>query len=402
MEVWLPYGRSEIPVRVPEERLVDIFKINSDFPLPDPTAEATRLLTSNETFLRKASQAARICVVLGSCGNGQMSVNLTRGVLNAINNPQASTSILCTRESPELDSSTTEGAKMLRHSPKSETKDISVTKYGLTPQVNSEFVRADVRILVGELRPHQFLKYAGLCDLVFPLLGSQSSVISHLSDRQGLSLDDLHAERMEIIKSFENTFLLGLALDADSRPTAIIFDEIDNCMRTLEPIIDERCTRKIGKRSDIVVMSAGGAPFDTTLDLAVEVLPAGLNILKKDGVLIIAAECQGGHGGGQFYEWSAEHKEPRYLEARLRRKFSYEGFKASYLGRTLQTHRVYLVSTIPDHYVESIFDIRPSQTVNAALQTAQRAHGADSMISVIPNASHVTPKLLEAGTMQGS
>jgi nickel-dependent lactate racemase len=398
VEVWLPYGRSEIPVRVPEERLIDIFKVESGNPLPDPGAEATKLLASNESFLQKASQASRICVVLGSCGDGQLAVDLATAVLKAINNPQASTVVLSTRESPELDPNSIESGQVLRHTAKSETVDLGATKNGLIPQVNSEFVRADLRILVGELRPHQFLRYAGLCDLVFPLLGSEPSIEAHLSHWSGLSLDGLHEERIEVAKSFENVFMLGLALDADLRPTTIVFGGIDNCLGTLEPIVDERCTRRVSKRSDIVVMSAGGAPFDATLDLAVETLPAGLNVLKKDGALIIAAECQGGHGGGQFYEWSAEHKEPRYLESRLRRKFSYQGFKASFLKRTLQTHRLYLVSTIPDHYVESVFGIRPSQTVNAALQTAQRALGADSTISVIPNACRVTPKLIEAGS----
>jgi len=143
-------------------------------------------------------------------------------------------------------------------------------------------------------------------------------------------------------------------------------------------------------------MSAGGAPFDSTLDRSVESFPVGINALKRDGALIVAAECEQGHGGGRFYEWCTEHKEPRYLESRLRHHFSYDGFKASFLGRTLQSHRVYLVSTIPDHYVESVFDMKPAPTVNAALQSAQRTHGSQSMISVIPNACRVTSKLIEA------
>jgi nickel-dependent lactate racemase len=186
--------------------------------------------------------------------------------------------------------------------------------------------------------------------------------------------------------------MLGLVLDAALCPSAIAFDEIDGCLGSLEPIVNEQYSKLITKRADIVVMSAGGAPFDATLARAVETFPAGINAVKKEGVLIVAAECGEGHGGTQFYEWSAERKEPRYLESRLRHRFSYDGFKASFLGRTLQTHRVYLVSTIPDHYVQSVFGMRPAATVNAALQTAQRAHGSESTISVIPNACRVAPK----------
>jgi nickel-dependent lactate racemase len=111
--------------------------------------------------------------------------------------------------------------------------------------------------------------------------------------------------------------------------------------------------------------------------------------------LIVAAECEDGHGGEEFYEWSVGGKEARYLEARLRRRMNYNGFKASLLRRTLDTHRVYFVSTIPDHYVENVFKMRASRTINAALQTVQRVQGSNSTVSVIPNASRVLPKFAE-------
>jgi nickel-dependent lactate racemase len=186
-------------------------------------------------------------------------------------------------------------------------------------------------------------------------------------------------------------------LNAELQACSVVFDTLEGCLASLERIVSEAYVKQITKRADILVMSAGGAPFDSTLDRSVETFPVGLNALKRDGVLIVAAECGQGHGGRQFYDWSTEHKEPRYLESRLRHRFSYDGFKASFLGRTLQNHRVYLVSTIPDHYVENVFDMKPAPTVNAALQSAQRTHGSQSTISVVPNACRVTTRLLEAG-----
>jgi len=143
------------------------------------------------------------------------------------------------------------------------------------------------------------------------------------------------------------------------------------------------------------VIGAGGSHFDDSLLEAVETFPAGLNALKKGGTLIVAAECGKGHGDTEFYEWSSEHKEPRHLETRLRHRFNYNGFKAAFLSRTLEAHRVCLVSTIPDYYVENTFHMKSATTVNAALHNAQRMQGSESTITVIPNASRVVPKLLE-------
>ncbi len=42
VEVWLPYGSSEVAVRVPEETLIDILKPQANTENLDPVAEVTR------------------------------------------------------------------------------------------------------------------------------------------------------------------------------------------------------------------------------------------------------------------------------------------------------------------------------------------------------------------------
>jgi nickel-dependent lactate racemase len=160
-------------------------------------------------------------------------------------------------------------------------------------------------------------------------------------------------------------------------------------MKDLEQPLQTACANTVNQTADIVVMSVGGRPTDESLLRAVETFPAALPSLKRDGVIIVAAECPQGHGDTEFYDWCAERKEVRYLEARLRHSFNYNGFKAAFLSRTLESHRIYLVSTIPDHYVEGIFSMKAAATVNSALQTAQRTLGSDSTISVIPDASSI-------------
>ena len=399
MEIWLPYGRSEVPVRVPEERLIDILKPDKLGTQVEPVAEAQKLLEANELYKRIASEATRTCIVVGSCGSKQLAINLTETVLKQL--PEKSrdaTTILCTREAGELDAIAFAQAKVLRHTSKSPSAPVPGFQGDFAPKIDSAFLDANLRILIGELRPHHFLKYSGLCDLVFPGLAAKDSINAHLSDRAGLTLEALHIERIKIALAFQNLFALGVVLDAEMTPNPLVFGRIHECLPKLENAIERLYSKEVTRRAEIVIMGAGGAPFDESLRQAVEAFPAGLNALKRDGVLIVAGECGEGHGDGAFYDWSAERKEPRYLETRLRHRFSYDGYKAVFLARTLQTHRVYLVSTIPDYYVENVFGMKAARTVNAALQTAQRTRGSDSMISVIPNAVRVAPKLTDAGT----
>ncbi len=391
VEIWLPYGSSQIPIRVPEQRLIEIFKVREPTGISDPLAETRKLIDTNERFQTQLREAKRICVSLGPCGNRRLAVDLLKTLHeNLAQYAHAPTTILYTKGATELDPTLFPEIRIETHQPNtSSTTPVGNFNGDFSPELNSEFLSADLRIIVGELKPHPFLQYSGLCDIVFPGLASAKSVQSHLTRGAGFSMSDLHKERLQITSSAGDVFALGLILGSEGSPLQLAFGSLPDSVVTLENAIQTACCRDVAKPADIVVISAGGAPQDETLLQAIETFPVGISALKRNGALIVAAECGKGHGDAEFYEWSAEKKEPRHLEARLRHHLNYNGFKAAYLRRTLDTHRIYLSSTIPDHYVEYIFGMKAAVTVNAALQSAQRTIGSDATVSVIPDASRI-------------
>jgi nickel-dependent lactate racemase len=392
VEIWLPYGSSEIPARLPEERLAEILKPNKSDNISDPAAEAKRLIESSSGFLDAAIKARRLCVVLGPSSKGQLTRIVAQSLvesLMAAGVPPSSVTILRTEDAHELDPGLVD-VRIVPHSPLS-SKVVPITdpKCDFPLSLNSIFADADFRVLLGELKPHYFLKYSGLSDIVFPGLASSDSAQSQLSDRKGVTVSDLHKERVEVANSFKNTFALGFVLDADLSPAKMSLGNFQTCLEDLEKVVQSVSTRRVGRPADIVVMSAGGKPTDESLVSAMETLPVALPALKRDGALIVAAECPLGHGNTDFYKWCAEHKEPRYLEARLKHSFNYQGLKAAFLMRALENHRIYLVSTVPAYYVQNVFGMRAAATVNSALHTIQRSVGSNFTISVIPDASRI-------------
>jgi nickel-dependent lactate racemase len=393
--MWLPYGSSQVPVRIHDDRLVEIVRPASQHAQLNTIADAKRLLESGN-FHDLAKKAATVCIGLGASSNKQLIINLANLLiqeLSAIGIQESSITLLCTADAAKtgLDTITEHLAK---HDPNS---SVSVSVDGFrgdfSPALNSALVNADLKIVLGELKPHHIFGLSGLPDIVFPGLGSAGSVRDHLFNRKGKRASDLYAERVEIANCVQHIFAMSYVTDSELSPARISFGTVEGCLEELSPILQEICRRSIRKASDIVVMSSGGVPTDESLSRAVETFPAGVAALKRDGMLVVAAECSQGHGGGEFYEWCAEHKEPRFLESRLRHAFNYDGFKASFLVRALENHRIYLVSTVPDHYVEKTFRMRPGRTVNSALQLAQRSIGADASITVIPDATRVLPQL---------
>jgi nickel-dependent lactate racemase len=394
VEIWLPYGASEVPARIPEERLVDILRPKKSENVLNPAEEMERLIESSPEFLDAAKGAERICLVLGPSSNRQLASTLAGALverLRAGGMSLSSITILRTKDAPELDQTLLSDVRIVLHNQVSSTViPMKDSKCDFPLSLNSTFAEADFRILLGELKPHHFLGYSGLSDIVFPGLASRESAMSQLSDRKQVEVSDLYMERVDVANSFKNLFALGTVLDGDLSPAKIALGNFQDCLRDLVKVMRDVCLRKVDRTADIVVMSAGGKPSDESLLAAADTLPAAVPALKRGGVLILAAECPLGHGDTEFYQWCAEHKEPRYLEARLKHNFNYQGFKAAFLLRTLESHRIYLVSTIPDHYVQNVFAMRAAPTINSALQTVQHSLGSDSTISVIPDATRVT------------
>lgn len=405
VEIWIPYGSSEIPVRVPEERLVEILTPKKITGLGDVRARIRGLIESDGSFLSSAKAANRISIAIGACSNPSLAFEIVETLVATLADlgvPRASFTILQTVDAPPFNGHNLGEVTILPHdSALTETTELREFKGTIAPFISSTFAKSDLKILFGELKPHHFLGRSGLCDIVFPGLTSTDSVRAHLQNRKGVLAVDLYKERLNIAGSIKNLFAIGCVLDSERSPVKIAFGSIDKCLEELEQPLQDACCTIVSQSSDIVVMGVGGKPMDESLLRAVEGVPAAVPCLKREGVLIVAAECPLGHGGGEFYDWSAERKEPRYLEARLRHAFSYEGLKAVFLSRFLQSHRTYLVSTIPDHYVEGIFGMKSAPTVNSALQTAQRALGSDSTITVIPDASTIIAQGLQSTTLDG-
>jgi nickel-dependent lactate racemase len=396
VEIWLPYGASEIPASLPAERLVDVLRQESPPTTHDYLADARKALESNEALATVLRESKQTCLVLGSCGNQELTVALSRLILGFLAERSNSPILLLrTHDAAKLDHSSFAQAQVIDHNPISSPCTEISTNATFPVQLNSAFVNANLRIVVGELKPHHLLKFEGLTDTVLLGLASERTIKSHLTDRTGLTLDDLYKERVEVSNSIDNLFAFGYVLADGLNPAEIKCGTLNQTLGDLEKAVQAAFTKSFSKKADIVVIGAGGKPTDETLSRAVETLPVGLSALKKNGSMIIAAECENGHGNGEFYDWCAEGKEARYLEARIHRRLNYDGFKAALLRRSLDAHRMYLVSTLPDHYVESVFKMRASRSINAALQTLQRVQGSDATVTVIPNASRVIAKLIE-------
>jgi len=395
MEVWLPYGLSEVPVRIPDENLVDILQPRQ----PETPADVNFDNISTEGLTTAAKSADRICIVAGESRNQAMMSNAIMFLINRLSRegvPLSSLTVLRSLKAGSVTGLPSE-VQVVTHSPLTSPAIAIGQSADFAISINSIIATEKTLIVVvGELRLNHVLGFSGLCDAIFPGLAAEKSAQAQLVRNRPMDPHDLIKERLEITSSLPNVYGLGFVLGPGLAPIELVHDTFDQTVSKLGATIHDISTIQASRSADIVVMSTGGMPLDESLVTAVESLPPGLSILKRNGALIVAAECSLGHGGTDFYAWVKEKKEARHLETRLRHHFNFCGWKAAYLLRALNNHRIYLASTIPDHHLEHTFGLKPAKTMNAAVQAAQRALGSDASISVIPNAGLVLPTITQA------
>ena len=390
MEVWLPYGQSEVPVRIPDENLVDILQ-----PRQPENSDVNFDNINTDGLTSAAKVADRVCIVAGESRNQTVIANAIKFLINRLCNdgvPVGSLTVLRSLRAGSITGLPSE-LQVVSHSPQTSPTINIGQSADFAISINNLIAGNTLPVVVGELRLNHLLGYSGLCDAIFPGLASEKSAQEQLVRNKPMDPHDLTNERLEIASNLPNIYGLGFVLGPDLAPIEIVHDTLDQTVMKLSATIRSISTIQASRSADIVVMSVGGMPLDGSLLTTVESLPPGLSILKRNGALIVASECSQGHGGTDFYSWAKEQKEARHLETRLRHHFNFNGWKAAYLLRALGNHRIYLASTIPDHHLEHTFGLKPAKTMNGAVQAAQRVLGGDASISVIPNASLVIPTI---------
>jgi nickel-dependent lactate racemase len=144
----------------------------------------------------------------------------------------------------------------------------------------------------------------------------------------------------------------------------------------------------VRRKADIVISSAGGTPLDHSLfEASPSAVMAG-NICKDHGIIILVAECSCGIGAFPSSGLTALEAKARLAHAR--RLFSLEMLLEHSFRKTSGEHRIYLVSTLPEHQA-SLYDLLDAKSVRSALERAIRHVGKDATIALVPYGSHTAP-----------
>ena len=419
VDVWLPYGKTDVCVRVPARNLIGSIgpkekaacadeKLEVERALAEPLPVGTRRLSEIalpeskvaivvDDATRKAPSETMLLPVLAELNvAGVKDENITiifgTGIHRAVTTDEAK--MLIGEEAYKR-------IKAISHDAQApDLVQVGNTKHGNKVLLNRVFAEANVRVVLGDVGFHYYAGYSGGRKSVLPAVAGEDSIkynhamLLNSNARNGvLEGNPVHEDMVEAAKLAKIDFAVNVVTNSKSQIVKAFAGELDEVFNQGVKLVDEMFRITVDRRADIVVTSCGGAPADINLFQAHKAIDSALEVVKRGGVIILVAECPEGHGNQVFYDWMSKYSDLKTVEKEIKRNFIMGSHKAYFLLKALQNHQIILVSTLPDFYATNIFKLKTARAVNDALNEAFNIAGKAARVWTISHGNYILPEV---------
>ena len=418
VDVWLPYGKTDVCIRVPARNLLGTIEPTERQGALDAKAEVERALKEpipigSKRLSEIAKPESKVAIVVDDGTRKAPSEAMLLPVLAELNlagvkDENVTVIFGCgTHRAVKPDEATAllgaealKRVKTISHDCRAtDLVHLGTTKtHGNKVFVNRVFAEAGVRVLLGDVGFHYYAGYGGGRKSVLPAVCGEEtikhnhSMLLHANARTG-NLDDnpVHQDMTEAAKLAKVDFIVNVVTNTKGEIVKAFAGDLEQAFLEAVKLVNEMYRITVDRRADIMVVSAGGYPADMNLYQAYKALDNALDAVKRGGAIILVAECPEGHGNQVFYDWMTRLGDLKNVEREIKRNFVLGGHKAYYLLKALQNHQIILVSSMPDYYATSIFKLKTARAVNDAFAEALKIVGSASRVWAMPQGSCTLP-----------
>jgi nickel-dependent lactate racemase len=416
VDVWLPYGKSEVCVRVPTRNFLGSIQPNDKTSVADAKAELERALkepTGTKMLAEIVKPEQRVAIVVDEAARKRdvmLPPILNELKTGGVKDEDVTVVLACdeTYNSVKreeairlLGEEVLNRVKIVSHDRKAQ--DVvyqGTTKRGTKVYLNRVFAEADIRILTGKVGFHCCAGYDGGRTGVLPGIAGEETIkhnhalLLDSNARPGVLIGNpVHEDMVEAARMAKVDFILNVVTDGKGEVVRTFTGDLEQAFNEAVKLVDEIYRIAVDRRADIVVASAGGSPADANLSCACLGLNNALEVVKHSGVIILVAECPEGFGDQTFYDYMARFDDLKSVEREIRRGFALGGHMAYYLLKALQSHRVILVSSMPDYYATNIFKLKTTRAVNDSLNEAFNVVGRNGRVWAMPYGNSTLPEV---------
>ncbi|MDF2545979.1 MAG: hypothetical protein K0R93_877 [Anaerosolibacter sp.] len=280
---------------------------------------------------------------------------------------------------------------------KSSLVDVGILPSGGKLILNKLAMEADLLVAEGFIEPHFFAGFSGGRKSVLPGVAAGTTVLAnHCSKfiaseyaRTGiLDGNPIHKDMVYAAEVAKLAFIFNVVIDSEKR---IINAFAGNRVAAHEKgcgFVAELASVK-AQPADIAITSNGGYPLDQNIYQAVKGMTAAEATAKEDGIIIIAAACNDGHGGKAFYDTFLENATAQIIMDKIMEipmeKTIPDQWESQILARILINHKVILVTDQCDPKMVTDMHMLHAYTLEEALKMAYEIKGADATVTVVPD-----------------
>ena len=263
--------------------------------------------------------------------------------------------------------------------------------------INRLAVETDLLLAEGFIEPHFFAGFSGGPKSVLPGVASRKTVlgnhnaefIAHPRARTGIiEGNPIQADMVYAANKTGLAFICNVVINSAKEVVYAVAGACEPAHKAGREFLLDKCRIK-PEPSDIVITSNGGYPLDQNIYQAVKGMTAAESVVKKDGVIIMIAKSDDGHGAQEFHKTFREEKNlDRMLETFLktpRDQTRVDQWQSQILARILKHAKVIYISDAPDEMIRD-FQMIPAHSPDEALEVAAELLGnRDAMIAAIPD-----------------
>lgn len=272
------------------------------------------------------------------------------------------------------------------------------TRGGTEIWLDSGYLAADLKIVTGLIEPHLMAGFSGGRKGVAPgLAGVEMMRRLHgpamLEDHIGPGILDgnpFHEDLVEIARRAGVDFLVNVSVDRRRRLTGVFAGDLEEAHLAGVREVERHVRVDVDAPADVVVTSAGGYPLDATFYQAVKGLIGALNVVKRGGTVILAAEISEGVGSPDFQRLLADITGNDAFMERITRPdfFVIDQWMAQHLCQVLRKCEVVVAGGALDLGAFPNLPVRRAASVDEALRDALERR-RDARVLVIPEGPYV-------------
>ncbi|MBS7635067.1 DUF2088 domain-containing protein [Candidatus Bathyarchaeota archaeon] len=415
-DVWLPYGKTEVCVRVPSENFKDEIKTAEVKGAENPRDEIERSI-KNPIDVRGLSEIVKsgdkVALALNTFDPSisNLIVSIILSELTQAGLKSGDLTVIFAQDPFNLQTDRMKeqiknelspfGVNVAFHDGLSECVYVGDTSSGIKTYINKIFFDSKVKIVASSIEPNPYTLYSGDGYAVVPGLSNMDTVSQILMPILNIDdpLDSLGGDILSGISEASHLvkvdFSVNIVRNLRGEVVKSFAGDMEKAYSEAARSADALYKVQVERKVDAVFASPGGSPFDANLFEACKCLENSLRAVRRNGILVLVAECFDGYGDPDFYEATSKFREdPLSLEKSLKKRFSIGGFMAYRFLKASRKFDICMVSAIPDYYASEKLGLKVFRTANEALNYALEKSGKKSKISFIPHGNLTIPVIV--------